>query len=229
MLQQRSRREAQWISRSAASCPATTGSPRFGRRALVALTALTGLLASTASVSGQPASASPDPAASGWRPWVLNSPKELQIAVPAEQAPDLQQLMTWPTSRPQVERISLLGSLVAVTPLERTVDRHLGSQSAWHRPEPLRAFAMMHVAIDDALTAAWDAKYTTNRKRPARLIPRSPLPSLSRPAPPILKGLRWRLGPQRPLSLTSTKMAPVMAAAEEASRSRVLAGVAFSQ
>jgi anti-sigma factor RsiW len=92
MLQQRSRREAQWISRSAASCPTTTGRHGSGRRALVALTALTGLLASTASVSGQPASASPDSAASGWQPWVLSSPKELQIAPPAEQAPDLQQL-----------------------------------------------------------------------------------------------------------------------------------------
>ena len=60
-----------------------------------------GLLASTASVSGQPASASSDPAASGWQPWVLSSPKELQIAPPAEQAPDLQQLHSWPTSATQ--------------------------------------------------------------------------------------------------------------------------------
>ena len=170
MLQQRSRREAQWISRSAASCPTTTGRHGSGRRALVAVTSLIGLLASTASVSGQPASASSDPAASGWQPWVLSSPKELQIAPPAEQAPDLQQLHSLASQRDPatLERIrywdfwspshrwnEMLTDISVANPLGT-------GQSS-------RAYAMMHVAIDDALTAAWDAKYTVNRKRPSEI------------------------------------------------------------
>jgi hypothetical protein len=230
MLQQRSRREAQWISRSAASCPTTTGRHGSGRRALVALTALTGLLASTASVSGQPANASSDPAASGWQPWVLNSPKELQIGPPAEQAPDLQQLHSLANQRDPatLERIrywdfwspsyrwnEMLTDISVANPL--------GTGQA------SRAYAMMHVAIDDALTAAWDAKYTVNRKRPSEIdntlatavaVPSSPsYPCEDSVAAGAAAAIIAHIYPK--------EAQRVMAAAEEASRSRVLAGVAF--
>ena len=166
MLQQHSQIEAQRISRLAASGPARTGRHRLGRQALLALAALTGLLASTASVSGQSASGSPDPAASGWRPWVLSSPKELRIAPPPEQASDLQQLhglanqrdpatlgriRYWDFWSPSHRWNEMLTDISVANPL--------GTGQA------SRAFAMMHVAIDDALTAAGDAKDTINLKR----------------------------------------------------------------
>lgn len=230
MLQLRSRREAQWISRSVASRPATTGGHRLGRRALVALAALTGLLASTASVSGQPAGAKPDPAASEWRPWVLSSPKELQIAPPTEQASDLQQLHSLANQRDPatLERIRFWDFW---SPSHRwnemltdiSVANPLGTGQA------SRAFAMMHVAIDDALTAAWDAKYKVNRKRPSEIDNTLAVAVAVPPTPsyPCEDSVAAGAAAAIIAHVYPKEAQRVMAAAEEASRSRVVAGVVF--
>jgi hypothetical protein len=50
----------------------------------------------------------------------------------------------------------------------------------------IRAFAMLNVAIHDALIAAWDSKYAHNRRRPGEADPKlaSALPSPRSPSYP---------------------------------------------
>src|SRR3712207_317961 len=92
MLPQHSRPAAPWTVRSAAQPAHCTGQSRLSKKVWVTLTALLGLIASTASVSGQAVTGAPDPVASGWRPWVLSSTKEVQVQPSGNQSAELQQL-----------------------------------------------------------------------------------------------------------------------------------------
>ena len=90
---------------------------------------------------------------------------------------------------------------------------------------------MMHVAIDDAMTAAWDAKIKLNRKRPidvdntlnaAVAVPLSPsYPCEHAVAAGAAAAVIAHIYPNEAQRIT--------AAAEEASRSRVIAGVGIPQ
>jgi membrane-associated phospholipid phosphatase len=93
----------------------------------------------------------------------------------------------------------------------------------------IRDFAPMHVAIYDAMIAAWDSKYAYHRKRPseidASLVTAVPNPrSPSYPAEhAVAAGAAAAV-----LSYLFRDRAPFFAAkAEEASRSRMLAGVQY--
>ena len=206
------------------------GNTRRGKLAFVAVAALLGLIASTASVNGQSGGASPSVVASGWRPWVLSSAKELQPPPPPDQAADFQQLQGLAKQRDPaaLERIRYWN---AWSPSRRwneiltdiSVAEPLGGGQG------LRGFAMMHVAIDDALVAAWHAKYDFNRKRPSEVdqalaaaisVPPSPsYPCEDSVAAGAAAAIIAHVYPK--------EAQRVMAAAEEASRSRVLAGVVF--
>ncbi len=100
MLYRHSRLAAPWTLRSAAHFSNRAASGHLSRRALLAATALLGLIASTATVSGQATSVSPAPAASGWRPWVLSSTKEVQTPPSTNEAAELQQLHAFAKQRP---------------------------------------------------------------------------------------------------------------------------------
>jgi hypothetical protein len=92
-----------------------------------------------------------------------------------------------------------------------------------------RAFAMMHVAIDDALTAAWDAKQSSNRKHPSEvdstLSTAVPLPS--NPSDPCDDSVAAGAAAAIIAHIYPKEAERVTAAADEASRSRVLAGLVF--
>jgi membrane-associated phospholipid phosphatase len=93
----------------------------------------------------------------------------------------------------------------------------------------IRAFAMMNVALHDALVAAWDSKYAYNRRRPGEMdnglvtavaVPRSPsYPCEHSVAAGAAAAVIGHIYPK--------EAARVAALAEEAARSRVLAGAAF--
>src|SRR5918995_306497 len=96
------------------------------------------------------------PGAGGWRPWVLASGKELRLAPPPDAqatAAELQELRTLASQRDTaaLERIRYWDFW---SPAHRwnemlidiSVANPLGTGQA------SRAFAMMHVAIDDAMT-----------------------------------------------------------------------------
>src|SRR5262249_18340202 len=93
----------------------------------------------------------------------------------------------------------------------------------------IRAFAMLNVAIHDALIAAWDSKYAYNRRWPGEADPQlaTALPTPHSPSYPCEHSVAAGAGSAVLAHLFPTKAQRLTAAAEEASRSRVLAGVVY--
>jgi hypothetical protein len=227
MLQQHLRLAAQWTSRSAALNKSGLRVSRPGNLPLATITIVFGLLISTATVSGQSSSAS---SAGSWQPWVLTSTKDLQTAPLTDQTAELQQLHSlakqrdpatleriryWDFWSPSFRWNEMLADISTATPLPTNAAS--------------RAFAMLNVAIDDALTAAWESKVIQNRRYPtavdSTLSAAVAFPSESSDpcehsvaagAAAAIIGYVYPKDAQR-----------VTAAAEEASRSRILAGAVF--
>jgi hypothetical protein len=193
----------------------------------VVVTAVAGLIASTASVSGQAANGA---TANGWRPWVLGSVSEVQIAPPADTATDLQQLQSLVSQRDPaaLERIRYWDFR---SPSHRwnEILTDISVASPLGTGQASRAFAMMHVAIDDALAAAWDAKYTVNRKRPGEVDSTLAVAVAVAPVPSYPCEVSVVAGAAAAIiaHIYPKEAQRVAAAAEEASRSRVQAGAAF--
>jgi hypothetical protein len=135
----------------------------------------------------QPVPAAIEPRAGRWHPWVLTSGQALRLPPP-------------PDERSTAVELRELKRLMAgddAEKLERIRYWDFGSSAhRWHEmltdmgvrddvgsTAGIRAFPLLNVAIHDALVAAWDSKYTYNRRRPSEdsgllapevSIPRSP-------------------------------------------------------
>ena len=88
---------------------------------------------------------------------------------------------------------------------------------------------MLNVAIHDALIAAWDSKYAHNRRRPGEADPQfaSALPAPRSPSYPCEYAVAAGAGAAVLAHIFPTEAQRFTAAAEEAARSRVLAGVVY--
>src|SRR5688572_13587984 len=162
------------------SKPDATGARRpVMQNRLVAVPILSVILVAACATSttqrGAPptAGAAVDPAAGAWRTWVLGSGKDLRLPPP----PDAQLTAT------ELQQVQSLARQRDAAALERV--RRWDFWSPTHQwndvltdvsaanPMPggsgIRAFAMMNVALHDALVAAWDSKYAHNRPRPGQL------------------------------------------------------------
>lgn len=122
-----------------------------------------------------PAAAPIEPNAGSWQTWVVTdiaavrppAPpdqaatqaelKALQDAVAGRDDATLQQIAYWDAGAPSYRWIEIAFAQNRATP-----------NSA---PRVLRMMTLLNVAIYDAMVAAWDAKYTYNRARPAALAP----------------------------------------------------------
>ena len=174
-----------------------------------------------------------DPGAGTWRTWVLGSGRDLRLPAP----PDAQATAT------ELQQVrALAGQRDAVT-LERVRRWDFWSPAhVWNEiltdisaanPIPggsgLRAFALMNVAMHDALVAAWDSKYAHNRPRPSQMdgtlatavaVPRSPsYPCEHAVAAGAAAAVIAHIYPREAQRVT--------ALAEDAARSRVAAGAVF--
>jgi membrane-associated phospholipid phosphatase len=93
----------------------------------------------------------------------------------------------------------------------------------------IRAYAMLNVAIYDALIAAWDSKYAYNRRRPgeadAQLVTAVELPRS--PSYPCEHAVAAGAGSAVLAQLFPKEAARFNEAAEDAARSRVLAGAVY--
>lgn len=174
-----------------------------------------------------------DQGAGAWRTWVLGSGKDLRVPPPPDSqatAAELQQVRGLAGQRDAaaLERIRYWDFW---SPSHRWNDLLIDISAA--NPIPggtvLRHFAMMNVALADALVAAWDSKYAHNRRRPGEMdgqlvtavaVPRSPsYPCEHSVAAGAAAAVIAHLYPK--------EAQRVAAAAEEAARSRVLAGAVF--
>jgi PAP2 superfamily len=174
-----------------------------------------------------------EPGAGSWRTWVLGSGRDLRLAPPPgaqETAAELQQVRTLAGQRDAaaLERIRYWDFW---SPSHRWNEILIDISGANPLPggRGIRAFAMLNAALHDALVAAWDSKYTHNRRRPgdvdgqvttAVAAPRSPsYPCEQSVAAGAAVAVIAHLYPK--------EAARISASAEEAARSRVEAGVAF--
>jgi membrane-associated phospholipid phosphatase len=174
-----------------------------------------------------------EPGAGGWRTWVLASGKELRLAPPPDvqaTATESQELRTLAGQRDAaaLERIRYWDFWSPAyrwneTLTDTRVAQNLGG------PDGIRAFAMLNVAIYDALIAAWDSKYAYNRRRPGEADPQlvTALPTPRSPSYPCEHAVAAGAGSAVLAHLFPKEAQRFTEAAEEESRSRVLAGVVY--
>jgi hypothetical protein len=174
-----------------------------------------------------------EPGAGNWKPWVLASGQELKLPPPPDSqatAAELQELKTLAGQR-DVASLERIRYWDFWSPSYRwnEILTDIGVRDTMGTPPGIRAFALMNVAINDALIAAWNAKFAHNRKRPSEIdyqlitavsVPRSPSYPCEHSvaagaAAMVLSQLFPRDGER------------INRAAEEASRSRVVAGAVF--
>src|SRR5262245_27838840 len=120
--------------------------------------------------SAQMATGPIEPGAGGWRTWVLASGKELRLAPPPDAqatATELQELRTLAGQRDAaaLERIRYWDySSPSYRWNEMLTDTAVAQNFGAGGGAGIRAYAMLNVAIHDALIAAWDSKYAHNRR-----------------------------------------------------------------
>jgi membrane-associated phospholipid phosphatase len=92
----------------------------------------------------------------------------------------------------------------------------------------IRAFAMLNIALHDAMIAAWDSKYAHGRRRPGQVDAglRSAVPAAS-PSYPCEHSVAAGAAAAIIAHLYPKEAQRVAASAEEAARSRIVAGAAF--
>jgi membrane-associated phospholipid phosphatase len=186
------------------------------------------------SSSGQPRAAEQvEPSAGRWKTWVLTSGNQLRLAPPPDQAAtaaELQELRLLATRRDAAARDRIIFWDTGAPGyrwngiLADELSKHnlAGATTS-------RQIALVHVAIYDATIAAWDSKYAYGRPRPsaadptlttAIATPRSPsYPSEHAAVAGAAARVLAYLFPDRAQALT--------AQAEEAARSREMAGVQY--
>lgn len=189
----------------------------------------------TITASAQTVSGPIEPRAGTWKTWVLKSGSELRLPAP----PDAQ------TTSSEIEELRSLAKRRDAAALERIYYWDFSSPAyRWNEmltdtaaPQNfgaggglgIRAFAMLNVAIHDALIAAWDSKYAHNRRRPGELDPKlaSALPASRSPSYPCEYSVAAGAGSAVLAHLFPGEAKRFAEAAEEAARSRVVAGVVY--
>jgi len=208
---------------------------RNARKLWLFLTCISLLAGITTTASAQTLTGSIEPRAGTWKPWVLKSGSELRLPPP----PDGQ------VTNSESEELRALAGRRDAAALERI--RYWDFWSPAHRwnemlsdtavaqnfgiggGNGIRAFAMLNVAIHDALIAAWDSKYAHNRRRPAEADPKlvSALPEPRSPSYPCEYSVAAGAGSAVLAHFFPGEAKRFTLAAEEAAQSRVIAGVVY--
>jgi len=159
---------------------------RIARKLWLLLTCISLLTGILTTASAQTLTGQIEPRAGTWKPWVLKSGSELRLRPPPDaqatasesqevsalaerrDAATLERIRYWDFSSPAYRWNEMLTDTAA--------PQNFGAGGGFG----IRAFAILNVAIHDALIAAWDSKYAYNRRRPSeadrKLVSAVPLP-----------------------------------------------------
>jgi hypothetical protein len=189
----------------------------------------------TITASAQMVSGPIEPRAGTWKTWVLKSGSELRLRPPPDAqatASEIQELRALAGGRDAValERIRYWDfSSPSYRWNEMLTDTAAPQNFGAGGGLGIRAFAMLNVAIHDALIAAWDSKYAHNRRRPGEADPKlaSALPAPRSPSYPCEYAVAAGAGSAVLAHLFPGEAKRFADAAEEAARSRVMAGVVY--
>ena len=205
------------------------------RERLVATCVLTVLLSVTAGAAQTPVARPSPPAgqrdAGAWRTWVLRTGHDLRLPPP----PDAQATAT------ELEEVRRAAGQRDPAGLARIRSWDFRSPShRWNEmliavAEPIRgaggirAFALLNVAIHDALVAAWDSKYAHNRRRPGEVDPRltTAVTVPRTPSYPCEHAVAAGAAAAVIAHVAPKNAQKAAEAAEEAAHSRVQAGAVF--
>ncbi|MCX6049340.1 MAG: vanadium-dependent haloperoxidase [Chloroflexi bacterium] len=199
---------------------------------------LAGLLAGIGLTPALPLNAATSPAqiepgAGKWQTWVLKSGSELRPAAPPDKAAtqkELAELQTLASQR-DAKALDQIAYWDAGSPNYRWNEIALAQiqSKPISNPRIGRLFALLNVAIYDAIITAWDAKYTYNRQRPSEVDPKlvTVLPNPASPAYPSEQAVAAGAASAILAYIYPDDAKTFEAKAEEAGRSRLLAGVNY--
>ena len=187
-------------------------------------------IALVAGIAAAQAAEQIEPNAGNWKTWVIASGRDFRAPPPPNDAgAEIAELKTLAQQRDAAK--DLIAYWDVGPPSYRwqeiALDEMMRNALPWQIA--VRDFALVHAAVYDAMVAAWDSKYAYNRRRPseadATLVPvlanpRSPsYPAEHAVAAGAATAVLWYLFPDRAAYFAQK--------AEEAGRSRVLAGVQY--
>lgn len=181
----------------------------------------------------QPANQQIEPRAGMWRTWVLTSGRQLRVAPPPDQAVaagELRQLQALASQRnaAALDQIAFWDtSAPAYRWNEITVNAALRNNLPVNFAS--RALALVHVAIYDATATAWSAKYAYLRPRPSEIDRslKTALPNPQSPSYPSEHAVAAGAASTVLAYLFPNDAKLFADKAEEAVRSRLLAGVQY--
>jgi hypothetical protein len=178
-------------------------------------------------------SAQIEPNAGQWKTWVLTSGSQLRLPTPPgrdESREEIQVLEKLAEQR-DAATLDLIKFWDAGAPSyqwnQMTINEIKKFGVGTVRAE--RALALVHVAIYDAMVAAWDSKYAYNRPRPSRLDKdlATVIPNPHSPSYPSEHAVAAGAASAVLAYLFPTDAQAILAQADAAGRSRLLAGVQY--
>ncbi len=124
----------------------------------------------------RPGAAPPvEPAAGNWQTWAVPDVAAVQPAPPPDQAAtqaELKEVQALVAGRDEAA-LQQIAYWDAGSPSYRWIELAFAQNRAKpsNGPRVIRMMSLLNVAIYDAMVAAWEAKYTYNRARPAAMAP----------------------------------------------------------
>jgi membrane-associated phospholipid phosphatase len=179
------------------------------------------------------ASAQIEPNAGQWKTWVLTSGSQFRLPAPPgrdESKEEIQVLEKLAEQR-DAAAVDLIKFWDTGSPSYQWNQMTLSELKKFGvgTPRGERVLALVHVAIYDAMVAAWDSKYTYNRRRPSRLDKdfRTVIPNPNSPSYPSEHSVAAGAASAVLAYLFPTDAQAILAQADAAGRSRLLAGVQY--
>jgi len=174
-----------------------------------------------------------EPNAGSWKTWMISSGHDFRVPPPpgdADAKAEIAELKDLTNKRDPATK-DVIAYWDVGPPSYRwqqlALDEALRNNLNWQWA--IRNFALMHVAIYDAMIAAWDSKYAYNRKRPSEIDASlaTVVPNPRSPSYPAEHAVTAGAAAAVLSYLFPDRASFFAAKAEEAGRSRVLAGVQY--
>jgi membrane-associated phospholipid phosphatase len=200
---------------------------------IVLLSGLCVLLLMPKSFAQQVAGDQIEPKAGSWKTWVIPSGREFRAAPPPNDAAtgaEIGELKSLANKR-DAAATDIIAYWNVGPPSYRwheiALSEAMRNNLSWNFA--MRHFTLLHVAIYDALVAAWDSKYEYNRKRPSEVDGKltTELPNPRSPSYPAEHAVAAGAAAEVLSYIFPDRASDFAAKAEEAGRSRVLAGVQY--
>jgi membrane-associated phospholipid phosphatase len=180
-----------------------------------------------------PAGGSIEPQAGTWKTWVIASGRQFRVPPPPDGAAtekELDELAAMAASRDRaaLDRIAYWDTgAPSYRWSEIAIAEHLRNGASWQ--VSARDLALMHIAIYDAMVAAWDSKYAYNRPRPNAVKPdlTTVITNPAYPSYPAAHAVAAGAASEVLAYIYPDRAGFFREKAEEAAHSRVVAGVNY--